>query len=218
MALSCHTFPRSSEKESLEALSRGYVRGSRLLFGSMFFFVVWWFVAGFGAPAALTWGTGITALACLAANFLFVDIPEMGHNKRFRHARKVNEAWNVPASRNTPPIFFSDGPNRALAVAGPPVFQEAVGRILEEVSEKAPHRLDEVMMIGRAFYSDSEYDRKAFVGRSDGMFTLDGSDYYYLRKVFLHEVGHVLMGTRKQDNSEGAANDYCNRVSAELDR
>ena len=53
-------------------------------------------------------------------------------------------------------------------------------------------------------------------GRSDGTFAVDGSDYYYFRELFLHDVGHCVEVEFNADYSEDAANAYANMVVAEL--
>jgi len=98
-------------------------------------------------------------------------------------------------------------------------FKEAVRRVLQELKEKAPHRYAEaVTLLPKAEYVAFNEQDHRFSGRSDGLFTMDGSNYESFRWVFLHEVGHNVAYKANKDYSEEAANNYANQVIAELTR
>lgn len=102
-----------------------------------------------------------------------------------------------------------------LPISGPPQFEQAVYRVLNELKANAPHRYQEVL----EYLPKAEYD--ASLGGwsySDGRFGIDGSNYGSFRWVFLHEVGHNVRGEQWNNWSEEAASTYANQVCTELDR
>ncbi len=109
-----------------------------------------------------------------------------------------------------------------LPISGPLPFRQSVKRILKELETHAPHRYRQVLgFLPKAEYTTRHSD---FAGRSDGLFTIDGSGdnstqrntYEWFRFVFLHEVGHNVKGEQENDWSEDAANAYAHRVTSEL--
>ncbi|HEU5376683.1 MAG TPA: hypothetical protein VFV38_14705 [Ktedonobacteraceae bacterium] len=114
-----------------------------------------------------------------------------------------------------------------LPISGPPQFRQTVERVLQELREKAPHRyLQAIRYLPKAEYTtDSQHSY--FAGRSDGLFTLDGSgdipghkrnDYDTFRHTFLHEVGHCFyIHSPMNSHSEDWANIYADDVLKELE-
>lgn len=111
---------------------------------------------------------------------------------------------------------------------GNQVFQKTVEDVLVEMKSKVPYRYTEVMR----FLKKAEYVPKfaeEFSGRSDGLFTIDGSGNgtvlnspEWFRHVFLHEVGHCvtfwLYGyrTMNKQTREDKANQYADQVMEEM--
>ena len=99
-------------------------------------------------------------------------------------------------------------------IIGPESFKQAVKHILQELKTKAPHRYAEVVTrMPKAEYVTGD---RGFSGRSDGLFTMDGSHYESFRWVFLHEVGHNVAMKERDDHSEEAANAYADMVLREM--
>ena len=106
-------------------------------------------------------------------------------------------------------------------VIGPNAFCSSVEKVLTELKENAPMRYREAVL----YLPKAEYVpyRTGFSGRSDGLFTLDGSGshtwqlntYERFRSVFLHEVGHNV-SYKFNDRSEESANTYRDVVLREL--
>lgn len=111
-----------------------------------------------------------------------------------------------------------------LPVDGPPSFLTAVRRVLRELQERAPHRYEEALRyLPQARYDPERLRRESpgAAGRSDGLFSIDGSNYDSLRFVFLHEVGHNVRGEFHDGrpvrySNEDEANDYAHMVIREL--
>lgn len=113
-----------------------------------------------------------------------------------------------------------------LPVSGPPSFVAAVNRVLDELRERAPHRYAEVLTyLTQARHAPELRSMTApyqlVAGRSDGLFSIDGTDYPSLRFAFLHEVGHNVRGEfvdgrPRRLGSEEEANHYAETVIREL--
>ncbi|HLW02684.1 MAG TPA: hypothetical protein VKT82_28780 [Ktedonobacterales bacterium] len=124
----------------------------------------------------------------------------------------------LPAAKSSLPIIAH----------GNQAFQKTVEDVLAEMKSKVPYRYTEVMR----FFDKAEYVPKfaeEFSGRSDGLFTIDGSGNgtrlnspEWFRHVFLHEVGHRvtfwLYGYHTMDNQtmEDKANQYADQVMEEM--
>jgi hypothetical protein len=98
---------------------------------------------------------------------------------------------------------FSDT-NSGFTVTGPKVFIAAFDRLFAELRLKAPEELETVLQS----LPQAKYRRFISVsGRTDGRFSLNGSDYEALRFAVLHQVGHCVYG-----ESEELANKYASLV------
>ena len=105
----------------------------------------------------------------------------------------------------------------AFYIIGPSSFIAMVNRVLDELEQKAPEHYREAL----EYLPKAEYVNRSgtytFDGRSDGLFTLDGTgDYGWFRFVFLHETGHDINMVEHNDDSEEAANSYAHMVVAKV--
>lgn len=134
-----------------------------------------------------------------------------------KHVERRAKEKPLPVAKSSLPII----------AYGNQAFQKAVEDVLAEMKSKVSYRYTEVMR----FLKKAEYVPKftEFSGRSDGLFTIDGSGNgthlnspEWFRHVFLHEVGHCvnywLYGNRSMNKeiSEERADSYAGQVMEEM--
>jgi hypothetical protein len=161
----------------------------------------------------------------LGGGYLFYERPEQKLAVK-SHLEKEEEKENQKK-------YGTYYKRKSLPICGDQQFTQTVERVLQELKNNAPNRYQEAIgFLPEAWYFDpihfdyfglfnrngsvAGYIKEPFAGRSDGRFSIDGSDYYYFRRVFLHEVGHCVHIVRDDNHSEEVANNYRDQVLREL--
>jgi hypothetical protein len=109
-----------------------------------------------------------------------------------------------------------------MVIQGPERFCLAVTRLAGELRDKAPQRYSELVRHMPRLRYDPEALREEHpegaLGRADGVLALDGSDYEFLMRVLLHELGHNVASHEGLGDGERWADRYAAKVLSEMRR
>lgn len=189
------------------------------LFGIFFGGCLSLLLDAFGTPRILVWIFYAGFMLFSTAYGIRSGLSLGRHSANYQDTHgPLSEAEGIARIYYTPVALIPrlNGTTPPFTIAGPPQFIDAVQRLVSEARELAPHRYREALeFFPHAFYTPER--RHEFAGRSDGLFSIDGSDYEFFRWVFWHEVGHCVCYHNNHDLSQESANAYADTVVRELD-